>query len=312
MAERNAKIPAENTDSAKGFAFALAAYLLWGFLPFFMKAVAHIPAPEVVAHRIVWSVPLAGLVLLWLGRTHEVKLALKSPSMLRMAALTAVLVTINWGIYVWAIGAGRAIETALGYYINPLFSIFLGAVLLKERPNAAQMVAIALAAVAVAVLAFDAGGLPWVSIGLCISWGFYAFFRKTLPIGPNQGFFLEVLLLSIPAVGYIIWLEATGQGHFGDTGVADVLWLLSCGIVTAVPLMIYANGAKLLRLSTIGIMQYIAPTMIFVIAVFVFHEPFGTAKLIAFALIWAALFVYSGAMLAESRARRATQPAPAE
>ncbi|MDK1384896.1 EamA family transporter RarD [Sinorhizobium sp. 8-89] len=312
MAEPNAKMPSENTDSAKGFAFALSAYLLWGFLPFFMKAVAHIPAAEVVAHRIVWSVPLAGLVLLWLGRTHEVKAALRSPSMLRMAAVTAVLVTINWGIYVWAIGAGRAIETALGYYINPLFSIFLGAVLLKERPNTAQMVAIALAAIAVAVLAFDAGGLPWVSIGLCISWGFYAFFRKTLPIGPNQGFFLEVLLLSIPSIGYIIWLEATGQGHFGDTGVADVLWLLSCGIVTAVPLMIYANGAKLLRLSTIGIMQYIAPTMIFVIAVFVFHEPFGTAKLIAFALIWAALIVYSGAMLVESRARRAAPPAPAE
>ncbi|ASY68217.1 EamA family transporter RarD [Sinorhizobium fredii] len=312
MAEPNAKQPAENTDSARGFAFALTAYLLWGFLPFFMKAVAHIPAPEVVAHRIVWSVPLAGLVLLWLGRTQEIKTALRSPRMLKMATLTAALITVNWGIYVWAIGAGRAIETALGYYINPLFSIFLGALLLKERPSPTQMVAIALAALAVAVLAFDAGGLPWVSIGLCISWGFYAFFRKTLPIGPNQGFFLEVLLLSVPAIGYIIWLEATGQGHFGDTNMTDVVLLLSCGLVTAVPLMIYANGAKLLRLSTIGIMQYIAPTMIFVIAVFVFHEPFGAAKLIAFALIWAALFIYSGAMLVESRARRAAQPTPAE
>lgn len=314
MADANSSSGPQTGDSPRGFAFALAAYLLWGVLPFFMKAVAHIPASEVVAHRIVWSVPLAGLVLILLGRTGDIKAALRSPRMLGMATLTAVLITVNWGIYVWAIGAGRAIETALGYYINPLFSIFLGAVLLKEKPDRAQMVAIALAAVAVAVLAFDAGGLPWVSIGLCLSWGFYAFFRKTLPVGPNQGFFLEVLLLSVPAVGYIIWLEATGQGHFGDTGTADVLWLLACGIVTAVPLMIYANGAKLLRLSTIGIMQYIAPTMIFVIAVFVFGEPFGTATLIAFILIWAALFVYSGSMLRTARARRiaAAELKPAE
>jgi chloramphenicol-sensitive protein RarD len=314
MADANSTSGPQNGDSPRGFAFALAAYLLWGFLPFFMKAVAHIPASEVVAHRIVWSVPLAGLVLIWLGRTGDIKAALRSPRMLGMATLTAVLITVNWGIYVWAIGAGRAIETALGYYINPLFSIFLGAVLLKEMPDRAQMVAIALAAVAVAVLAFDAGGLPWVSIGLCLSWGFYAFFRKTLPIGPNQGFFLEVLLLSVPALGYIFWLETTGQGHFGDTGTADVLWLLACGIVTAIPLMIYANGAKLLRLSTIGIMQYIAPTMIFVIAVFVFGEPFGTAKLIAFVLIWAALIIYSGSMLRTARARRiaAAEMKPAE
>ena len=309
MADENASGATQTGDSPRGFMFALVAYLLWGFLPFFMKAVAHIPAPEVVAHRIIWSVPLAGLVLVWLGRTSEVKAALRSPRMIAMATLTAVLITVNWGIYVWAIGAGRAIETALGYYINPLFSIFLGAVLLKEKPSPAQMVAIGLAACAVAILAFDAGGLPWVSLGLCFSWGFYAFFRKTLPIGPNQGFFLEVLLLSIPALGYVVWLEVTGRGHFGDTGTADVLWLLSCGIVTAIPLMIYANGAKLLKLSTIGIMQYIAPTMIFIIAVFAFGEPFGTTKLVAFAFIWAALFLYSGSMLRMARAKRL---APAE
>ncbi|OJF94496.1 EamA family transporter RarD [Pararhizobium antarcticum] len=305
MAEADKTTVVPTGDSPRGFAFALAAYFLWGFLPFFMKAVAHIPASEVVAHRIVWSVPLAGIVLLILGRTSDIKRALRSPRTMMMAMVTAVLITINWGIYVWAIGAGRALETALGYYINPLFSIFLGAVLLKEKLNPAQIVAIGLAAVAVVVLAFDAGGLPWVSLALAVSWGFYAFFRKTLPVGPNQGFFLEVLLLSVPAIGYIVYLEASGQGHFGDTGIADVLWLLACGVVTAVPLMIYANGAKLLRLSTIGIMQYIAPTMIFVIAVFVFHEPFGTSKLIAFVLIWAALAVYSTSMILESRARRA-------
>ncbi|WP_313531846.1 EamA family transporter RarD [Shinella sp.] len=314
MADANSTSGPQTGDSPRGFAFALTAYVLWGFLPFFMKAVAHIPASEVVAHRIIWSVPLAGLVLIWLGRTSEIKVALRSPRMIAMATLTAVLITINWGIYVWAIGAGRAIETALGYYINPLFSIFLGAVLLKEKLDRAQIAAIVLAAVAVAILAFDAGGLPWVSLSLCMSWGFYAFCRKALPIGPNQGFFLEVLILSVPAIGYVIWLESTGQGHFGDTGMTDVLWLLSCGVVTAIPLMIYANGAKLLRLSTIGIMQYIAPTMIFIIAVFAFGEPFGTTKLVAFVFIWAALFIYSGSMLRSAHARRvaAAELKPAE
>ncbi|MDO9417535.1 EamA family transporter RarD [Pararhizobium sp.] len=305
MADEKEAIGTATGDTPRGFAFALAAYLMWGFLPFFMKAVGHIPAFEVVAHRIVWSVPIAGAVLLLLGRTGDIRTALRTPRMMAMAALTATVVTINWGIYVWAIGAGRAIETALGYYINPLLSVFLGAVLLSEKLTKAQMAAIGLAVAAVAVLAVDAGGLPWVSLGLALSWGIYAFLRKTLPVGPNEGFFLEVMILSVPAIGYIIYLETSGQGHFGDTGLSDVLWLMATGIVTAVPLMTYANGAKLLRLSTIGIMQYIAPTMIFLIAVFVFDEPFGPAKLVAFVLIWIALAIYSISMLKLSHDRRA-------
>jgi chloramphenicol-sensitive protein RarD len=292
-------------DTPRGFAFALAAYLLWGFLPFYMKAVAHIPAVEVVAHRVVWSVPIAGLVLIWLGRTRDISIALRTPRTLMMAVVTAALITVNWSIYVWSIGAGRALETALGYYINPLFSIFLGAVLLKESLDGRQKIAIALAIVAVALLAWESGGVPWVSVGLALSWGFYAFFKKSLPVGPNQGFFLEVMMLTPPAIAFIIYTESSGVGHFGDTGIGDVLLLLGCGVVTAVPLMIYANGAKLLRLSTIGIMQYIAPTMIFVIAVFVFREPFGPYKLVAFVLIWTALAVYSSSLLRSRRARRA-------
>ncbi|PWV98741.1 chloramphenicol-sensitive protein RarD [Hoeflea marina] len=299
-----APVKPADQDTLRGFGFALTAYLLWGFLPFFMKAVAHIPATEVVAHRIVWSVPIAGAVLLWLGRTNDIKVALRTPRTMLMAVLTAALITLNWGIYVWAIGADRTVETALGYYINPLFSVFLGAVLLKEKLDLAQKAAIALAVVAVAVLASEAGGLPWVSIGLALSWGFYAFFRKTLPVGPNQGFFLEILVLFVPSLGYIIYLQSTGQGHFGSTGATDLVLLMGCGLVTAVPLLIYANGAKLLRLSTIGIMQYIAPTIIFVIAVFVFREPFGPAKMVAFALIWISLAIYSSSLLRQHRGRQ--------
>jgi chloramphenicol-sensitive protein RarD len=277
----------------RGFLFALSAYLLWGVQPIYMKMLAHMPAAEVVAHRILWSVPLAGIVLILIGRTADVRKAFRSPKTLAMAALTASIITVNWGIYVWSIAADRAIEAALGYYINPLFSVFLGAVLLGERLNRLQLVSIALAVLAVALLTWESAGLPWVSIGLAVTWGFYGLFKKTLPIGPNQAFFLEVALLAPFALGYMIWLAAKGPGHFHFDGSLDFWLLLGCGPVTTAPLMLFANGAKLLRLSTIGMMQYIGPTFIFLIAVFVFREPFGVERAIAFGLIWAALIVYT-------------------
>ncbi|WP_315919562.1 EamA family transporter RarD [Mesorhizobium sp. SP-1A] len=294
--------PEDDKAAQRGFLFALSAYLLWGVLPFYMKAVAHIPAIEVVAHRVVWSVPVAGALLVWLGRTADIGRALRSPRMLMMGALTAALISANWCVYVWAISADRTLETALGYYINPLFSILLAAVVLGEKLSRAQMAAIALAVAAVAILTWETGGLPWISIALSGTWAFYALFKKTLPIGPAQGFFLEVLLLALPALGYIVWAEASGNGHFGDQGMADVWLLMGAGLVTAVPLILYANGAKLLRLSTIGIMQYIAPTIIFMLAVFIFREPFSSEQATAFALIWAALAIYSWSMFA-GRAR---------
>ncbi|MGQ0565968.1 MAG: EamA family transporter RarD [Gemmobacter sp.] len=288
-------------DTRAGFAFAVSAYLMWGFLPLYMKALASVPAPEVVAHRVLWSVPVAGAILIVLGRTADLRAALMSRRMLGMGLLTAALISVNWGIYVWAIGSGHALDAALGYYINPLFSIFLGTVILRERLTPAQVAAIGLAALAIALVTWEAGRLPVVALGLTLSWGFYALLKKSLPIGPNQGFMLEVLILLPLAVGYLGWLWSVGTFHFGtDAGLS---WLLAgTGIVTAVPLMVYANGAKLLRLSTIGILQYIAPSMIFLTAVFVFGEPFTGVKLAAFGLIWAALAVYSFEMLRMARA----------
>jgi len=291
-----------NTDSPRGLAFALGAYLMWGFLPLYMKALAHIPAAEVVAHRIIWSVPVAGVLLIVLHRTKDLRAALCSPKTLMMAGVTAALITVNWGIYVWSIASGHALDAALGYYINPLFSVLLGALLLGERPNRMQMVAVVLAAAAVVVLTVEAGRLPLAAVALTFSWGFYAFFKKSLPVGPNQGFMLEVLILMPVALGYVIYLTVTGTGHMGGTDAGmDTVMLLGCGIVTAVPLITYANGAKLLRLSTIGILQYIAPTMIFMIAVFVFGEEFGGAQMIAFPMIWAALVIYSTSLVKQMR-----------
>ena len=298
----------QDAKAHRGFLLALGAYFLWGLLPFYMKAVAHLPLAEVISHRILWSVPIAAAVLVWAGRTADFKAAIRSPRSLAMAALTAVLISINWGIYVWAISVGRTVETALGYYINPLVVVVVGALLLGEKLDRLQIAAVALAAIAVTVMTIEAGKLPWVSLALAFSFAAYGFFRKTLPIGPSQGFLLEVLLLSIPALCYIVYLIATGQDHFVSSTASDTALLLGCGPVTAIPLLLFAFGAKLLRLSTIGIMQYIAPTMVFLIAVLIFDEPFGTTEAVAFVLIWVALAMYSWSMF---KGREIRQPAPA-
>lgn len=280
-------------EPAAGFVYAMSAFFLWGMFPIYLKAVAHIPAVEVVAHRVLWSIPVAGAVILWLGRTEDLKTAIKSPRVLLMAAVTAGLISINWGIYVWAIAAERAVEGALGYYINPLVNVVLGVVLLGERFTKLQIAAVACAVIAVCILTFGAGGLPWISLALAFSFGIYGYLRKTLPIGPSQGFMLEVLILAVPALGVAIWFTASGNGHFGPTGLGDVVLLMLSGVVTAVPLILYANGAKLLRYTTIGLLQYIAPTLIFLLAVFVFKEPFSPIHGIAFGFIWTGLALYS-------------------
>jgi chloramphenicol-sensitive protein RarD len=297
--------PVDNRDTKEGFLYAGGAYFIWGFLPLYMKALAHVPAWEIVPHRILWSLPVAGLVIWWKGLVPDISAAFSNPRTLAMAALTASIITINWGVYVWAVGSGRALETALGYYINPLFSVFLAAVLIGEKLNRSQLFAISLAVIAVGILTWDAGGLPWVSLALTFSWGFYAYFKKTLPVGPTQGFFLEVLILSIPSLLLWAWFETSGTSHFTHGSPADTLLLFCAGLVTAVPLILYANGAKLLRLSTIAVMQYSAPTMIFLIAVFIFNEPFGWVKLAAFVLIWSALAIYTWSLVKAHAERNA-------
>ncbi|MCH2095872.1 MAG: EamA family transporter RarD [Rhodobacteraceae bacterium] len=290
----------QDKDQPAGLLMAVAAYFMWGLLPFYMKAVDHVPAVEIVAHRIIWAVPVAALVLIALRRTRDLREALRSPRMLAMAAVTAALISVNWAIYVYAVVSGQALQAALGYYINPLFSILLGAALLGERLTRMQSVAVALAAAAVVILTVEAGALPWPALGMLLTFGFYAFFKKWLSIGPNQGFLLEVLILLPFALGYLGYLQATGMSVFLDSWRTFGLLLLA-GPVTAIPLIFYANGAKRIRLSTAGILQYIAPTMIFLCAVFAFGEEFSGAKLVAFPMIWAALIVYSVPMLRQMR-----------
>ena len=285
--------PISTGDSPRGFALALGAYGLWGVLPLYFAALAQVPSHEVLAHRVLWSVPVALLILLWLGRTADLRAALRTPRMVGMAMVTAALVSVNWGTYVWAVQTGHVLETALGYYINPLFSILLGALLLGERLSARQWGAVALAACAVAVLTWEAGRLPLVALVLTVTWGFYAYFKRTLPIGPAQGFALEVIVLSPFAAGWLVWLAQQGAAAAPVAGLGTWALLAGTGIITTVPLMLYGAGARLLRLSTIAVMQYVSPTIAMLLAVFVFGEAFEGARVVAFPLIWAALALYS-------------------
>ena len=282
---------ADNSATA-GFFYALMAYLTWGFLPIYMKAMEHIPAVEIVAHRILWSIPVAAIILVALGRTSDFFRALKSPKILGMMFITAVLISVNWGVYIWSISANIASQAALGYYINPLLSILLGVFLLGEKLSKLQLFAILLAFIAVVMMTVAMGALPWAALVMAVSFTIYGYLRKTVDIGPTQGFLLEVALLAPFAAAYLIWLSMTGTNHFNDGNWNG--WLLAgTGLATAIPLILYASGAKRLRLSTIGLMQYIAPTMIFLFAVFVFNEPMSGWQLVAFILIWMALALYS-------------------
>ena len=290
------------TSNMRGLWAAFGAYGLWGLFPLYMKAVAHIDVLEVVANRVIWSVPAAGIILLYLGRFNDLKNALKSPKILGMACVTSALITCNWSVYIWAIANNHAVDAALGYYINPLLNVLLGFVFLKERLKPIQWFSVFLAACAVLILAINKGGLPWISLVLPISFGLYGLLRKSLPIGPAQGFMLEALILFVPALFLQAYFVAIGKDHLFHGSIMDIVLLIGCGPLTAIPLILFATGAKALNLVTLGLMQYITPTILFLFAVFVFHEPFSHVELFAFGLIWIALVIYTVSSLMSYRA----------
>jgi len=291
------------SPQSAGFVAALCAYGAWGLLPFYMKAVSHIPIIEIVAHRVIWAVPVTGILLLCLGRTHDLVKALKSPKTLLLACLTSALISVNWILYIWAVSNYRTLDAALGYYINPLFNVLVGALFLRERLNRPQWIAVALAFVAVVLLTIELQGLPFLALALPVTFGCYSLLRKSLPIGAAQGFMLEVLILFFPALAAEIFFIIKGTSLFWQTQSFDPLLLLAAGPITALPLILFTLGARALSFITIGLMQYIVPTALFVIAIFVFHEPFSLNQLIAFALIWTGLALYSFATIKQMRRR---------
>jgi len=272
---------------------AAIAYVLWGLFPLYIKQIAHIPALEIVLHRSLWSLVFVFGLLAVLRRFAWLPPVLRQPRTLGLFLLSALLLGGNWLLYVWAVNAGRVLDASLGYFINPLVNVVLGYAVLHERPRPVQWAAVALAAVGVVWLAWGAGHLPWVSIVLALSFGLYGLLRKTASLGAIEGLALETLLLGPLALAGVLWLSASGQAHFAQGVASDTWWLLFAGPATAVPLLLFASGARRVSMATLGLLQYLSPSIQFVLGVFAYREPFSTSRGIGFLLIWCALALYS-------------------
>lgn len=290
-------------EQRNGVVLGICAFGLWGFYALFFKQLAHIHPLEVVAHRAFWAVPVAGAILFATGRTRDISRSFANPRLFMMLCVSTLLVSISWGFFVWAVAVERTLEASLGYYINPLLNVFIGFLLLGERFSKTQLVAIALAVGAVTFMTISVGIFPWVSLVLASSFAAYGYIRKTIDVGPVQGFFVESLILSAAGLTIVVWLANTAEMRFGGN-MRDTLLLIACGPMTALPLMLFAAAARRLRYSTVGLLQYIAPTGLFLTGVFVFAEPVGWGRLVAFLLIWSALAIYSFDIFRSDRVQR--------
>lgn len=281
----------------KGVIYAAIAYVMWGLLPLYWKALAGVPADQILAHRIVWSLVFVALILSarhnwgWLSGT------LHRPRVLATFALSGVILGINWFVYIWAVNADFIVETSLGYFINPLVNVLFGYLLLKERLRPAQWFALAIALSGVLYLTFSYGAFPWIALTLAFTFGIYGFLRKTAPLNSAEGLFLETAVLFLPAIGFLLLQQMRGAGTFGHVSMATNLLLIGAGLVTSVPLLLFAAGARRITMTTLGLLQYIAPTLQFLIGVLIFNEPFGISRLIGFGLIWLALIFYTAESL---------------
>ncbi len=280
-------------ETLAGVLYAGMAFFIWGISPVYWKAMHQVPALEIVTHRVVWSfVFLIGLTLAQ-HRWDEFKRVLKTPRTVLILTLTTLLVSCNWLLYIWAVNAGYMLQASLGYYINPLVNVLLGMVFLKERLRRPQALAVLLACAAVLFRTVSFGELPWIALTLGFTFGLYGLIRKVAPVSSLVGLTVETLLLTVPGIAYLVALESQGAGAlFHDSRSLDAL-LIGTGVFTAVPLLFFNLGARRINLSTVGLMQYIAPSGMFLLAVFVYGEPFTVVQLWTFALIWAALAIYS-------------------
>ncbi|MHB1109183.1 MAG: EamA family transporter RarD [Devosia sp.] len=306
MASITTTSPASAEKTSRGGLIAgLAAYALWGFLPILFKLLDGVPSATIVADRTIWSLILVGAMLLVTSRTAEVRAALADRATLRSMLISSLLLAVNWLIYVWAVESGQVLEASFGYFVNPLVNVAIGMAFLGERQNRWQAVSIAIAVVAIAIQAIGIGGVPYIALTLALTFASYGYFRKTARVSSTTGLFVETLLLLPLAVGYLgfTFLHDDGIGPHTDPFLMGMLLLT--GPATALPLLLFAFAVRRLRLTTIGMLQYLAPSIAFLLAITLFGEELNATRLISFGLIWLSLIVYT----ADSYLRRRSRPA---
>ncbi len=291
-------------EARSGLWMAAGAFVLWGLMPLYWHLLKTVPSLQIVAHRVVWSAVLVAAWLFWKQGRGWLAAVLAKPRLARLLALSGVCIGFNWGLYIWAVNAGHVVETSLGYFINPLLNVVIGTLFLRERLSPMQWASVAVAATGVLWLTFNYGSFPWIALALAASFGVYGLIRKLAAVDSVVGLGVENAVLLLPALGYLAFAETRGQGgFFGDWGLAADALLVFGGALTALPLIGFSFAVRRVALSTIGLMQYIAPTMQFLIGVLVFREAFDFDRAIGFGFIWVALAIFVADGL--RRARRA-------
>ena len=293
----------------RGLWYGVGAYSIWGLFPIYWKLIEYVPATQIIAHRIVWSFLLLVLVraaVIVRGRPAEPLLA--SRRIVGLYTAAALLIAVNWFVYVWAVNHGFILETSLGYFITPLVNVLLGVVILRERMRALQWVALALAATGVFYLAFVYGDVPWIAFALAVTFGTYGLVKKKAPLGSVAGLTLETGLLFVPALAYLAVAETNGTGPFLQAGGSTKALIVAAGPVTTLPLVLFAAAVQRVPLSVIGILQFIAPTIQFVLGVLIYKEPFNDHQLVAFAFVWSAVIVFVAEGVLSRSAQRVTTP----
>ena len=299
-------------EDNSGLVAGVAAFVTWGLVPVYWKLLRFIPAGEILAHRFIWTCIFMILLLSWQGRWPEVLANLRSRRTALFCAGSGIAIAINWFVFIWAVNAGHVLETSLGYFMTPLVNVLFGALFLRERLSRPQLLSVLLAAGAVLYLTLGVGRLPWVALTLCFSFGLYGLLRKVSGAAPIPGLFIETTMIVPLAIVWLFYFAKEAGQHFAGAGPGLSLLLMSTGVVTGVPLLWFAHAARHLRLTTLGFLQYLAPSCSFFLGIFVFHEPFRPAQLVTFALIWIALAIFTGDAVARWRITKSTALEPVE